>query len=148
MLYPSAKVILKDPNRPGSILLIERNVHGDLSVEPAGGKVEVDFTNKSAENLEACALREIREELGYSIAIDRYIGSYYFFWTIDPTKCSVCAVFTGLITNRDAIFISNADSYELPMRPLWVTREDILKNRVTVDPCRKGLRELLLQSFS
>lgn len=147
MLHPSAKVIIKDPNRPDSILLIERNVRGDLSIEPAGGKVEADWTTRTAETLEQCAIREVREEMGYVVDLIKYVGSYSFFWVINPSNCSVCAVFTGLIVDVDSVFSGNADSCELPMRPIWVTREDILSKRVKVDPRHRGLEEILFKSF-
>lgn len=148
MVYPSAKIIIKDQCRPGEILLVERNVRGSLSVEPAGGKAEVDHVNRIAETFEECAIREAREELGYTVKITQYLGSYHFFWTIDPHKCSICALFEGTIVDRDPAFVANADTCELPIRPVWVRLEDIFENKVTVDPCHKGLRALLLQGFT
>jgi len=96
MFFPSAKVIIKHPTKHNTILLIKRQIHGQIFYEPAGGKAEINFEKKKAENLEECAIREIQEELGLNIKIEEYVGSYYFFWTIDPTKCSLCAVFVEL----------------------------------------------------
>src|SRR5580692_4930153 len=101
MIYPSAKVIVRSHEKKDMLLLVKRTIYGKTYYEPAGGKVEVDFANKKAESLEECADREIKEELGVSINIKGYIGSYYFFWHIDLKKLSVCALFDGFIKEQD-----------------------------------------------
>lgn len=147
MLFPSAKIILRDPNDKTKILLIKRNINGHLAYEPAGGKIEVDFQNKRAESLEECALREAKEELGVSAQIDQYIGSYHFFWTIDPNKFSSCAVFIGTIISQDQDFKSNADTCELAMEPEWVSVEDIVSKKVSFESSYVGLQEIIIDYF-
>jgi 8-oxo-dGTP pyrophosphatase MutT (NUDIX family) len=90
---PAAKVLVRDPKDISKLLLITRYVNGTYYYEPAGGKVEVDYEQQTAETLEDCAICEAHEELGVSVSIDRYLGSYYFFWAIDQNKCSSCALF-------------------------------------------------------
>lgn len=139
MFFPSAKVVIRHPSDTDKILLIKRNAY----YEPAGGKVEVDFEKKIAESLEQCAIREVQEELGLAVSIDYYLGSYYFFWSIAPNKCSSCAVFVGTIVSQDPTFTANADTCELPMEPAWVSVSDILSKAVRVDPVYVGLENLL-----
>jgi 8-oxo-dGTP pyrophosphatase MutT (NUDIX family) len=141
MLFPSAKVIIVHPHDAERILLVERNGY----YEPAGGKLEVDFTNKRAESLEACALREAQEELGVTITIERYVGNYYFFWSIDPRKFSSCTVFSATLVDEVAAFSANADSGEFNVYPAWITRRDILEGKIKIDPLFVGLHELLLK---
>lgn len=144
MFYPSAKIILHPPDDKNKILLIKRHLNQTNYYEPAGGKVEIDFEKRVAENLEECAIREIKEELGVTVLLEKYIGSYYFFWTIDSSKCSLCAVFVGSIVSQDSQFIMNADTCELPIEPAWVTVDDILKKRIAINPSFVGLENLLI----
>ena len=139
MFYPSAKIIIKHPTDKNKILLIKRNGH----YEPAGGKVEVNFETKEAESLEQCAIREAQEELGLTVVIERYLGSYYFFWSIDPNKCSLCAVFVGNVISEDPEFMSNADLLEVAIEPAWILVDDVLNKRVLIDPLYSGLEELM-----
>ncbi len=148
MLFPSAKIILRDPNDANKILLIKRNINGKIAYEPAGGKLEVDFKNKRAESLEECALREAKEELGVCAKIDKYIGSYHFFWTIDPDKFSSCAVFIGTIISRDNDFKANADTCELSIEPAWVDVSDIVSSKIEFEPSYVGLKETILNYFT
>ncbi|MGB8367644.1 MAG: NUDIX hydrolase [Candidatus Babeliales bacterium] len=143
MLYPSAKVIVRSNDKPNMILLLERKVGNNSYFEPAGGRIEADFNQKISESLEECAHREIAEELGLSIEIKRYIGSYFFFWTIDSNKLSICAVFEGLITQHDPQFESNKDFCELPFNPVWISMRDILEGNIFIDPIYVGLEKIL-----
>ena len=138
--FPSAKVIIHHPDDRNQILLVQRNGY----YEPAGGKVEIDFNAQISESLEECAIRETREELGLIVAIDRYVGSYYFFWSIDPRKYSSCAVFTVSIIAKDTTFAGNADSCELTIAPAWVSIDDVLDKNISIDPRYKGLEALLI----
>ncbi len=140
MYFPSAKIIIRHPADADKILLVQRNTY----YEPAGGKLEINFSTRTAENLEQCAIREAREELGLTVSIERYIGSYYFFWSIDPSKFSSCAVFVGGIVAQDKDFIANADTCELAIEPAWVSVDDVLSNKVPIDPLYIGLEDLLL----
>jgi|GEM_PF-1644140 8-oxo-dGTP pyrophosphatase MutT (NUDIX family) len=140
MFFPSAKIVVRHPLDAEKILLVQRNAY----YEPAGGKLEIDFSTRTAENLEQCAIREAREELGLMVSIEQYIGSYYFFWSIDPNKFSSCAVFVGEIVAQDPAFITNADSSELRIDPVWVSVNDILDKKVRVDPLYIGLEDLLI----
>lgn len=140
MFFPSAKVIIKHPTQSDKILLIKRNGH----YEPAGGKVEINFEKKIAESLEECAIREAQEELGITISIDQYIGSYYFFWSIAADKFSSCALFIGTIVSQDPTFTANADTCEFTAEPAWVSIDDLLNKKVEIDPLYIGLESLLL----
>ena len=148
MIFPSAKIIIKHPSDENRILLIKRTVHGKQVYEPAGGKVEVNFENKSSESLEECAIREAREELGLTVTIDGYLGSYYFFWTIDPNKCSSCALFVGSIVEKDTQFSGNTDLCELPFEPAWVSKEEIYSQSIPIDSSQMGLERLITAYFT
>lgn len=136
--FPSAKVIITDPYDTQRILLIKRNGY----YEPVGGKLEVDFTTRTAESLEACAVREAREELGVAIVIQGYVGSYYFFWSIDPEAFSSCAVFAGVAVQQDMTFATNADTTEYAVSPVWVTRSALSQGAVHIDPLFVGLSDV------
>lgn len=144
MFFPSSKVIIRHPSDAGKILLVRRNIRGAIYYEPAGGKVEVDFEKRVAESLEECAIREVQEELGITVELEGYVGSYYFFWIIAPKKCSSCAVFIGKIVDDDPSFYGNADACELAIEPAWVNIDEILEKQIPIDPSYVGLESLLM----
>jgi 8-oxo-dGTP pyrophosphatase MutT (NUDIX family) len=147
MLYPSAKVIVKSKDNNDMILLVKRTVNNKTYYEPAGGKVDANFQTRIAESLEECARREILEELGVAVDIQNYIGSYYFFWHIDPCKLSVCALFEGTILHIDPQFSTNKDSCELHIEPGWVSIESILNGSVAIDSTYVGLEEIMKRYY-
>ena len=147
MFYPSAKIIIKHPSDRNKILLVKRYVDNKIFYEPCGGKVEIDYDKKKAESLEECVVREALEELGLLVKIEKYIGSYYFFWTIDKNKCSSCALFVGNIVGEDANFTDNADQCELPIEPEWVTIEDIVNKKIRFNKSHIGLENLIMNNL-
>lgn len=143
--FPSAKVVIRDPLNKERIFLVKRTIQDKIFYEPAGGKVKIEPKLKKAETLEECAIREIREELGCTFTIDQYIGSYYFFWTIAPKNCSICALFLGTLLSQNDLFQKNEDENELLITPEWVSIYDILEKRIPIDRAQVGLERLLLK---
>ncbi len=140
--YTAAKVIIVCQSRPREILLIKRRG----SYEPAGGTI------KPGEILEDCAKREVKEELGIDIRIDRYAGNYNFFWERNefdnaPIKHSTCIVFIGTILNETgsgSYKVENADRDEIEFEPIWVSIKSVLNNEIHIDPKFIGLSQILL----
>lgn len=141
--YPSAKALIRHPRDPFRYLMIQRFI-GDLTFfEPAGGKVAVDYKNRTIETFEECIVREVEEELGVKISLEEYIGSYTFFWRIDPNKSSCCVLFSALLNGKQPDFSSNTDTDELPFKPIWVGAEEIVEGKIQFDPLHTHLEELL-----
>jgi NADH pyrophosphatase NudC (nudix superfamily) len=148
MFFPAAKVIIRDAHDPHRILLVKRTfANGTVFYEPAGGRLEVDVVNQRAESLEECARREVLEEMGLHIQLERYVGSYYFFWSKDPTKGCSCAVFVGTIASSETTFTGNPDTTEEPLEPVWVTRDEIVSKAVPLPPVLVGLESVILDYF-
>jgi 8-oxo-dGTP pyrophosphatase MutT (NUDIX family) len=147
MFFPSAKIIVRHHSDKNKILLIKRNVNGVISYEPAGGRAEIDYQNLNAESLEECVIREAAEELGVRVSIEKYVGSYSYFWPHDLSNCSCYAVFVGNITQEVKNFTGNGDKDCWPVTPEWVTLEDIFNKKIVINPTHKGLEELVLNSF-
>jgi 8-oxo-dGTP pyrophosphatase MutT (NUDIX family) len=145
MFLPSAKVIIKHPEEKNLILLIKRNVHGELSYEPAGGRAEINYDTLAAENLEECAIREVREEVGVFVSIDSYLGSYSFFWPHDLTKCSSYAVFVGTFLEKDPTYLGNGSNDHWPVEPVWVRAEDIISRKLILNQVHKGLEPIVFK---
>lgn len=142
MIYPAAKVVLIDRANPGKLLLIYREVNGHGGYEPAGGRVEVNFSDKTAENFEMCAIREIKEEVGVDVKIIDYVGSYTFFWDIKENTCSSCVVFIGEIISGKISNV-NLDQSEYPHKVKWVDKQEIIDGKILVRDNHLGLKELL-----
>jgi len=147
MFLPSAKVIIKHPHETNLILMIKRNVHGEFFYEPAGGRAEINYEKLSAENLEECAIREVKEEVGVYVAIDSYLGSYSFFWPHDLTKCSSYAVFIGTFLEKDPAYLGNGSNDYWPVEPVWVSAEDILSRKIILNPVHKGLEQIVFKGL-
>ncbi len=145
MFLPSAKVIIRHPQDKELLLLIKRNVHGVITYEPAGGRVEINYDTLTAENLEECAIREVKEEVGVFISIDSYLASYSFFWPHDLTKCSLYSVFVGTFLENDSTFTGNGDNDDWPIEPVWVRYKDILSKKFILNPAHKGLEEIVFK---
>lgn len=144
MLYPSAKVVLHDPLDERRIYLLRREVRGVCCYEPAGGKIEVSWSQRKAESLEECAKREAQEEMGVEVSIDHYIGSYYFFWSIEHKAFSSCALFSGQIISKDPNWVNNYDTCELPSFPESVLIDDVIEGKIAIDPIFIGLKGILV----
>lgn len=145
MFLPSAKVIIKHPYEKNLLLLIKRDVHGEFSYEPAGGRAEINFETLTAENLEECAIREVKEEVGVFISIDSFLGSYSFFWPHDLTKCSLYAVFVGTFLGKDPTYLGNGTNDYWPVEPVWVKAEDILSRKLILNPVHIGLEPIVFE---
>lgn len=143
--YAAAKLILRSP-KDNRILLISREIDGEIGFEPAGGKVDADFSRDLSETFEECAIREVREELGLEARITHYIGSYYFFWSIQKGVCSHCVVFLGDILSGDIDTFSNPDGNEHFLKPEWVSLKDIKLKRIPIKKHHVGLSELLIKA--
>lgn len=144
MIYPAAKVVLIDPLQPGKLLLIYREVNGNGGYEPAGGRVEINFREKSAENFEMCAVREIKEEVGVDVKIIYYVGSYTFFWDIKENTCSSCVVFLGEIIGGEISNV-NLDKNEYPHEIKWIDKQEIINGKILIRDNNLGLKELLVK---
>jgi 8-oxo-dGTP pyrophosphatase MutT (NUDIX family) len=147
MFFPSAKIIVRHSADQNKILLVKRNVNGIISYEPAGGRAEINYDTLIAESLEECVRREALEELGYHVKVQHYIGSYSFFWPHDQSKCSCYAVFAGTISESVENFTGNGDKDCWPVEPAWVTYDEIVNQKININPAHKGLRELILNAF-
>ncbi|MFZ5954589.1 MAG: NUDIX hydrolase [Candidatus Dependentiae bacterium] len=147
MFFPSAKIIVKHQSISDKILLIKRNVNGIISYEPAGGRAEIDYATLNAESLEECVIREAAEELGVRVNIERYLGSYSYFWPHDLSKCSCYAVFIGTIIDDIKNFTGNGDKDCWPVEPEWVSLGDIINKKIVINPTHKGLEQLVLDAF-
>ena len=139
MLYPSAKALIYHPDNFAQLLMVRRNGH----YEPAGGKLHVDFPKKTAETYEECALRECREELGATIEIEDYLGSFYFFWTIDQKSMSCCVTYSAKLISLESEFITNEDCGEFPVEPRWVHAVDIVNGNIPINSYFVGLEPIV-----
>jgi 8-oxo-dGTP pyrophosphatase MutT (NUDIX family) len=144
LFVPSAKVIIRHPGKQNQILLVKRKVDGVETFEPAGGRAEINYDAKKAENLEECAIREVKEETGAFIKIDYYLASYSFFWPHDLSKCSLYAVFAGTYLGADQSFKGNGANDEWPIEPVWINERDIISKKITINPVQTGLLEIIL----
>lgn len=140
-LHVASKVIIAHPDKD-EILLIKRSMDHAAGYEAAGGRVEIDFNSKKAENLEQCIIREAHEELGVQIESLIYKGSYYFFWTIKENACSICAVFLAKVSSIEVVkkvgFESCGNIY-----PVWVKIEEILNDQIFIEKQHVGLSNII-----
>lgn len=63
----TAGLVLRD----GRALLVHNAKHGDVRIEPPGGKVN------PGEGLKESVVRELREELGIEVRVGRLFGAYH-----------------------------------------------------------------------
>lgn len=132
---PTNAVILE--NSKGEILLIRRKfepMKGYLDLP--GGFVE------AGESLEQSALRELKEELGISIAEVKYFGSYpdeYLFQGVNIKTLGF--VLTGKVPEREIITASD-DAEEAT----FYKKEDLPIDKIAFESLRQGLRDYLKQN--
>lgn len=144
--YPSAKVVLRRPS-DNKILLLARTIDMKVGFEPAGGKVESDFVTKTSETFENCAMREIKEELGIEAKITHYIGSYFFFWSIQENTSSHCVLFLADILSSNEITAAQQDACG-HVSPVWVSISDIKARSIPVRDYHVGLEDLLVKAVN
>lgn len=147
MIYPAAKVVLIDRNKPNKLLLIYREINGQAGYEAAGGRVEVNFNDKTGETFEMCAIREIKEEVGVNIKLIEYLGSYVFFWDLRENTCSSCVVFLGEIISGEISNV-NLDKAEYAHETKWIDIEDIINNKITIRNNHIGLQQVLITAVN
>lgn len=143
--YSAAKVIVRHPSED-SLLLVHRTIRGVFAYEPAGGRIDIDFENKIAENFEECAIREAKEELNLDIQLDRYLGSYYFFWQDDERGiegCTNCVTFLADPISDIAQIRADDETEEIPVTPEWISAERILAREIPINPACVGQFEIL-----
>jgi ADP-ribose pyrophosphatase YjhB (NUDIX family) len=140
-VHVASKVIIKHPESD-EILLIKRSMDPTAGFEAAGGRVEIDFKNRTAENLEQCIVRETAEELGLQIETLRYIGSYYFFWSIKENACSICAVFLATVSSVNNMKKQSVDACGT-IYPIWVKIDDILIDQISIEKQHVGLSKII-----
>ncbi len=144
--HSAAKVICTHPAYPNNVLLAKRLFKGsDWQYEPIGGCIETDFQQKTSETFEACAEREVQEELGIKVAVGAYLGSYYVFWSTDPMQCSHCAVFWGQLSTLPAQLKGQDTCSYLTFE--WVSRENLCHLR-HVSSLATGLCEIFQRASS
>lgn len=141
--HVAAKVIIVHPDND-KILLIKRSMSQDVGYEPAGGRVDIDFKQRQAENLETCLAREAREELGVELVEPRYFGSYYFFWKVRPNACTICAVYVARALDLGSIKRVGHENGG-SVYPLWVEVDAILQGEVFVASHHVGFADMLLR---
>lgn len=143
--FSAAKVIIPHPT-DNKLLLVSREIEGQVGYEPAGGRMDVDFDTLSAESLEECAIREAKEELNLDINIQDYLGSYYFFWH-NPIENSrfftSCVVFLANALN-DINNLSKIGDIELaPIYPEWIDINDIMNEKIYIRESCIGLKNII-----
>jgi len=141
--YPSAKIILRLP-QDNKILLLARTIAGETALEPAGGKVEVNFEKRSSESFEECIIREVREELKIETKVTHYIGSYYFFWSSKNNVCSNCVLFLGDIIAGTVNSVQQEECGQLSLA--WATIEQLKQKKIPIRAYHVGLEELLVKA--
>lgn len=141
--YPAAKVVLRNP-MDSKILLLSREIDGSVGYEPAGGKVDANFAERTSESYEDCAIREIQEELGIEIKITDYVGSYYFFWSLKPNACSHCVLFLADIVSGQVKSVQQDKCGSLSA--VWVSVEDIREKKIPIRDYHVGLGSLLIKA--
>lgn len=139
--FVAAKIMVQHPTLD-QVLLVMRERSGIFYGEPCGGRVEIDWHQKRAETLEVCAQREAMEELGVEIYDLKYVGNYTFFWTKRENVCSICVLFTAK-THFTGEIKAVADEGCYPAYPQWIAMEDILSEKVLMDPTPLGLASLM-----
>lgn len=141
-VWLASKFVVFNQDRSALLLMEKKLSDGGLYYEPGGGRLEVDFESKKAESLEQCCVREAREELGLSVEIVGYLGSYPFFWDRSEA-CSVCGLFEVALCDDVAEFEvihSQDDCGDVVFR--WVQISD-LGQKVHWSPNLRGVGELI-----
>lgn len=113
----------------GKILLVSERLHDS---DTQSNKILHDFPGgglELGENLHEALKREVMEEVGLTVAIDKPVGSWDFFREMkDETVHLVCVAFQCHIVGDTAIDITNNPAEEDIFETRWVTKEELLNS--------------------
>lgn len=99
--------------RDGRYLVVEERVRGELVLNQPAGHLEPD------ESLADAARRETREETGWTVELEHFLGVYQ--WSSGPGQHFVRFAFSARPLAHDAAQPLDAGI----VRALWLTREEI-----------------------
>lgn len=117
----------------GKILLISEQLHnGDVTTHGQGNEILHDFPGggvELGETLHEALKREVMEEVGLAVEVDRPVGSWDFFREMeDETVHLVCVVFQCHVVGDVAIDTTKNPAEEDIFETRWVSKEELLNS--------------------
>ncbi len=123
----------------GKFLVIKQRVKNKIVWDLPGGRIE--YGSDPIENLK----REIFEETGIEVEVERPIGIWYFFREIDGDQ-EVCTTFLCHPVSTDINLEENPDEEEKIIEARWVSYHEFLGGDFKVE-C-ESLRKMIKDYFS
>lgn len=117
----------------GKILLLSEKLHDeDIDMYGLGNEILHDFPGgglELGENLHEALKREVMEEVGLTVEIDKPVGSWEFFRELrDETVHLVCVVFQCHVIGDTTIDVTKNPAAEDIFETRWVTKEELLSS--------------------
>lgn len=115
----------------GKILLISEQLHDeDVAMVGLGNEILHDFPGggvERGETLHEALKREVMEEVGLTVEIDRPVGSWDFFRELkDETIHLVCVVFQCHVVGSATIDITKNPAQEDIFETRWVSKAELM----------------------
>jgi len=133
-IYTAVKAIIKKEDK---YFVIKQKIGDKEFYDIPGGRMDHGETPHES------MYREVKEEIGLDIKIEKIQGVWWFFRKNDKDQV-VCITFLCTVTGGEIDLDNNPDEEEIISFNGWLSKEEILKNLTDENIPNESFRDLII----